>query len=78
MDDKYSVVSILLNNAFVPCALKDISTRQTYGVNIVLIKRDGRSFVPGGSDNLLPNDTIFVVGSTKEITSFSVALNSKK
>lgn len=75
LDDKYSVVSILINNSFVPQKLKDINSKEMYGVNIVLVMRDNHSFVPGGSDTLLPNDTIFVVGSTKEIRNFREALN---
>lgn len=75
LDDKYSIVSIIVNSAFVPQKLKDINSKTMYGVNIVLVMRDGHSFVPGGSDTLLPNDAIFVVGSTKEIKSFREAIN---
>ena len=40
--------------------------------------RNGRSFVPGGADSLLPDDTIFVVGGTKEIRNFREAINGVK
>ena len=78
LDDKYSVVSIVINNAYVPEQLKDLSLKDKYGVNIVLVMRNGRSFVPGGQDSLLPNDTIFVVGGTKEIRNFREAINGAK
>ena len=78
LDDKYSVVSIVINNAYVPEQLKDLSSKDKYGVNIVLIMRNGRSFVPGGNDSLLPDDTIFVVGGTKEIRNFREAINGPK
>ena len=78
LDDKYSIISIVINNAFVPQQLKDLSLKDKYGVNIVLIMRNGRSFVPGGSDSLLPDDTIFVVGGTKEIRLFREAINGGK
>ena len=78
LDDKYSVVSIVINNAYVPEQLKDLSSKDKYGVNIVLIMRNGRSFVPGGQDSLLPDDTIFVVGGTKEIRNFREAINGVK
>ena len=78
LDDKYSVVSIVINNAYVPAQLKDLSSKDKYGVNIVLIMRNGRSFVPGGNDSLLPDDTIFVVGGTKEIRNFREAINGVK
>ena len=78
LDDKYSIVSIVINNAYVPEQLKDLSLKDKYGVNIVLIMRNGRSFVPGGQDSLLPDDTIFVVGGTKEIRNFREAINGVK
>ena len=78
LDDKYSVVSIVINNAYVPTQLKDLSSKDKYGVSIVLVMRNGRSFVPGGNDSLLPNDTIYVVGGTKEIRNFREAINGMK
>ena len=78
LDDKYSIVSIVINNAYVPVQLKDLSSKDKYGVNIVLVLRNGRSFVPGGNDSLLPDDTIFVVGGTKEIRNFREAINGVK
>ena len=78
LDDKYSVVSIVINSAYVPQQLKNLATKDKYGVNVVLINRNGRSFVPGGNDSLLPDDTIFVVGGNKEIRDFREAINGGK
>ena len=78
LDDKFSVVSIVVNNAYVPKQLRDLSTKDKYGVNVVLIMRNGRSIVPGGNDTLLPNDTIYVVGGNKEIRNFREAINGGK
>ena len=78
LDDKYSVISILINPSFVPTTLVELNPRVKFGVNIVLITRNGRSFVPGGNDALLPEDTCFVIGTAKEIRSFREAVNGKK
>ena len=78
LDDKYSVVSIVINSAYVPQQLKDLGSKDKFGVNIVLINRNGRAFVPGGNDSILPDDTIFVVGGTKEIRVFREAINGGK
>ena len=78
LDDKYSVVSIVINSAYVPQQLKNLATKDKYVVNVVLINRNGRSFVPGGNDSLLPDDTIFVVGGNKEIRDFREAINGNK
>ncbi|MCR5185281.1 MAG: TrkA family potassium uptake protein, partial [Bacilli bacterium] len=78
LDDKYSIISILINPSFVPQTLIELNPRVKFGVNIVLVTRNGRSFVPGGNDALLPDDTCFVIGTAKEIRSFREAVNGKK
>lgn len=78
IDNKYSIVSIIINPSFVPATLIELNTKIKYGVSIVLINRNGKSFVPGGNDSLLPDDTIFVVGSTKEIKEFRESVNGKR
>lgn len=78
LDEKYSIISILINPSFVPQTLVELNPRVKFGVNIVLVTRNGRSFVPGGNDALLPDDTCFVIGTAKEIRSFREAVNGKK
>ena len=78
LDAKYSVISIVINPGFVPVTLRELNSKEVYGVSIVLINRNNRSFVPGGNDSLLPDDTIFVVGTTKEIKNFREEVNGKK
>ena len=78
LDAKYSVVSIIINPGFFPTTLKDMNPKNVYGVNVVLIKRGNKSFVPGGNDSLLPDDVVYVVGTTKEIYAFREAINGNK
>ena len=78
LDNKYSVVSIIVNPSFFPITLKDMNPKNVYGVNLVLIKRGSKSFVPGGNDSVLPDDTVYVVGTSKEIATFREAINGKK
>ncbi len=78
IDNKYSIVSIIINPSFVPATLIELNTKIKFGVSIVLINRNGKSFVPGGNDSLLPGDTIYAVGSTKEIKDFRESINGKK
>ena len=78
LDDKYSVVSIVINTAFVPQQLRELGSKDKYGVIVALINRNGRSFVAGGNDSILPDDTVFVVGGTKEIRNFREAINGGK
>ena len=78
LDAKYSVISIIINPGFIPVTLKELNSKENYGVSIVLVIRNNKSFVPGGNDSLLPDDTIFVVGTTKEIKSFREEINGHK
>ena len=78
LDAKYSVISIVINPGFVPVTLRELNSKEVYGVSIVLIIRNNKSFVPGGNDSLLPDDTIFVVGTTKEIKNFREEVNGRK
>ena len=78
LDEKYSVISLLVNPSFVPETLIELNPKVKFGVNVVLIIRNGKSFVPGGNDAILPDDTCFVVGTAKEIRSFREAINGKK
>ena len=78
LDNRYSVVSIIVNPGFFPVTLKEMNPKNVYGVNLVLIKRGSKSFVPGGNDSILPDDTVYVVGTSKEIATFRDAINGKK
>ena len=79
LDRKYSVVSIMVNQSFIPISLMDLKPKEKFGVNILLvIRQDGKSFVPGGSDRILPGDTVFVVGTNKTINDFRVGINEKR
>ena len=78
LDNNYSVVSIIINPGFFPQTLKDMNPKNVYGVNVVLIRRANKSFVPGGNDSLLPDDIVYVVGTTKEIYAFREAINGNK
>lgn len=78
LDDVFSVVSLEVNEGFIPQTLKDLNPKNTCGVNVVLILRNEKSFVPGGNDSVLPKDTLFIVGSTKDIRNFRELVNGKK
>lgn len=78
LDDKYSVVSISVNEEFVPVSIVNLKPKEKYGVNVLLIVRGDKSFVPGGNDKIYPNDKVFVVGTDSEINRFRNGINGKK
>ena len=78
LDARFSVISIVVNPGFVPVTLREMNSKEVYGVSIVLIIRNNKSFVPGGNDSLLPDDMIYVVGTTKDIKLFREEINGHK
>lgn len=77
LTDKYSVVSIAINPGYIPRTLKELNPKDAFGVSLVLVTRNEKSFVPGGNDSILPDDTIYVVGTTKDIRRFRESINGK-
>ncbi len=75
---KYSILQIKVSEKFVATKLKDLRLRKLYGVNIVLITRGKKDFVPDGDDSLLPKDIVHVVGTEKELSGFNDFINPKK
>lgn len=78
LDDKYSVVSLKVNESLLPQRFKDLNAKGLYGINIILVIRGGKSFVPTETDALLANDILYLAGTTKEIKNFTDALNGVK
>ena len=77
LDEKYSIVAIQINPDFVGKTLIEINSNFKYGVSIVLIVRNGTSFIPSGRDQILGGDTVYCVGTTKDISKFGDALNAE-
>ena len=78
LDEKYSIVSIEVDVNAKERTLIELNASTKFGVSIVLINRNGKSFVPGGNDSLLPDDMIYVVGTTKDIKMFREEVNGRK
>ena len=74
LDEKYSIVSIKVDKKYPGSTIADMNPNFKYGVSIVLIVRNGHSFVPSGRDSILAQDDIFCVGTTKDIQRFGLAL----
>ena len=75
---KYSVVLIEVNEEFEKTTLAELNAKKLYGVSVLLVIRDKDSFVPGGNDEILAGDNIYVVGTSKEIKAFRESINGKR
>lgn len=65
ISDDYSVLQMEVSDDFEEIKLLDLNTPETYGVIIVLIRRDEKVFMPRGTDTIKANDVVFAFG-TKE------------
>ena len=54
----------------------DLDSRNKYNVNIVGIIRNGKFFIPKGTDTVEPNDDLLVVGADVDLDRFSKSLHS--
>lgn len=71
----YVIVDIKVNENAEPRTLKEIDSRNRFGVNLVLINRDNRVFPPTGNDSVLPNDDIYIFGKKEKVTKFEDFIN---
>ena len=60
--DDYKVYDLVIGENVEPITLIDLASPRKYGVNIILIKRNGKSIVPKPEDEVLPGDHLFVFG----------------
>ena len=63
ISDEYSILQIEVSDNFKEQTLIELNTTKNYGVIVVLIKRDGREFMPKAGDTIKASDQIFVFGA---------------
>jgi len=76
LSNDYSVVCIAVREDFASTTIGELRPKEKHGVNVLLIQRkDGTTVVPGGKDEILAGDTVFVVGTQHNINSFRNGIN---
>ena len=63
ISENHSILQIEVADDFKEQSLLELNTPLNYGVIIVLIKRDGKEFMPKAGDTIKPNDEVFAFGS---------------
>ena len=74
ISDDYSVLQIEVAEDFKETSLIELNTPSNYGVIIVLIKRDGKVFMPKSEDTIRANDEVFAFGTKEDADRFAKAL----
>jgi len=71
----YCIVEIKIQEHVKPVTIQELNPRNNYNVNLLLIHRDTDVFPAKATDELLPNDTIFVFGDKNSIAKFDSIIN---
>ena len=74
ISDEYSVLEIEVSESFKEKTLLELNTPKNYGVIIVLIKRDGKLFMPKRKDYIKPNDEVFAFGTKEDANELAKVL----
>lgn len=77
LSENYVVVQLSVNMTIQPINLKTLNSRNVFGINLLLIKRENKYFSPTGDDSILPGDEIFVLGTKKNIHKFDEYINER-
>ena len=77
LSEDYVVVQLSVNMTIQPINLKTLNSRNVFGINLLLIKRENKYFSPTGDDSILPGDEIFVLGTKKNIHKFDEYINER-
>lgn len=74
----YGIVEMTIPEVFKAKQLIELDIRNKHNVNIVGIIRDGKFFIPKGTDEVLPLDNILIVGADTDLNKFSILINENK
>ena len=77
LTDNYSVYEIMIPETMQAINLIDLDATKKFGINILLIKRDGKMFTPRPTDLVQANDLIFVLGNEKGANKLVNFLNNR-
>ncbi len=67
----YHVFEVHIPESFDNINLIELNTPKNFGLNILMIKRDGKTFLPTSQTMLFPNDYVFMFGEKGAIEKFS-------
>lgn len=76
IDEQFGVYELKVNGTkYDNSNLIDLDLRNSYGINILVIKRGNQTFIPQGVDYLMQGDVVIVIAPHKKIPRFEMSLN---
>lgn len=74
----FNVFEIQVPDKVIPISLTDLNSPTKFGINIILISRDGKAFMPNRDYVIQPNDHLFAFGKEKGVYSLEAFLSSEE
>lgn len=74
LSDRYSLIEIRAEGSVIGKTLTELDIRRKFDVNISVIKRAGKVFVPLGTEKIENGDVLIIVGDNKDIQKFENAM----
>lgn len=75
LSSDFCIVEISVREDIVPLNIQEINPRNRFDINLLLIQRGKIVFSPKGTDNIMPNDLIYVFGTKEKISNFDHFVN---
>lgn len=77
MPNDFCIVEIKIDVNAPARNIQELDLRNQYGINLLLVRRGKEVFPPKGTDDILPNDIIFVFGHKEQIAKFDSIIQNK-
>ncbi len=77
VDKNYVIVQIKVGKNFPAQSLIDLNLRNKFDVNIVGIIHDDKFYIPRGTDYLMPEDIVVIVGTKQKIRKVDSFINQE-
>lgn len=72
---EYAVIKVKINSEYKETKLKEMNLRSTFNINIAMISRNGKTFMPDANSMIMANDDILIIGKKSDINKFDRAIN---
>lgn len=75
LGNNFCIIELTVKDNIKPLSIQDLNPRNKFDVNLLLIQRGNELFSPKGTDEILPNDLLYIFGTKKRIANFDNYLN---
>lgn len=75
ISDEYAVIKVKINGDYKATKLREMNLRSEFNINIAMITRNGKTFMPDADSMIVANDDILIIGKKSDINRFDRSIN---